>query len=378
MAKFTDVEIIINDKGERIVRYTRTNEKGESIQLEQPYFDENGHENPEVQDILIKAKKQEVLEKANKKNLEVDKIITKPKEELKQIEDKSMNLETNPKFNEIWFKKHIGKVAKYGIIAVIGILAGLNLPSCKAKDLVSTAVEQNTETKDDDVKSKVEGAVEYISYDEAINDMAIIGDKWQDMGYDDVSQRSLNSLYFATNYDMFTQDTVNQMVDNAVVSGDPMVVIADSLESLSVVQDQGFKSIQQDDKQIIDMSMFCKREEDSKLVTYAYNSLTSMKNATDEEVCAAYDDYYKYLNNEEDSNFPIIYNEADKGVNYLLNQSYGGVFGAYAAEHGYDQSKLKYVEENTGMNDFSSVIREMQNCLDKNNSMVEAVETMIK
>lgn len=376
MAKFKNASVFIDDNGVRKIKYDIVNKKGEVVaeDVERPYFDKNYDVDEKSLDILTKAAKQDEIDRVNAKNDELDDDMELNDEN--ELDDDEMD---NVKdVNHSWFKK----AGKYIVLAAAGLGIGLAIhngfnPKTTAPVETTATTEASTDSELENAKDQVEGSVEVISYDEAIKDMSDIGDAWEKLGYKDVSQRSLNSLYFATNYDMFEASTVKEMTDNNVVSDDPMTIIADSLEPLSVCQDQGGKAETGQNKEVIDMSMFCKRAEDKKLISYGYNSLLKMRHAeTDEEAQAEFESYYHYLNNEETTEFPFLYNDADKGANYLLNQAYGGIFCIAGGEHGVSQSQLDYLEKHTGMNDFSSVIKEMEGCSAfQNNDEAEATIT---
>lgn len=366
MVKYSNVKIFVNDAGKRMVQYTRTNSKGVQEDIIQPYFTATGEPDPEVESILVQAAKNTEIEKLEKKNsiFSLDKF--RKKKENKKLPKGKVSVNKN------WFKKHPYLTRTALVVAGIG-LGGLLLKSCGPdKDKADNS---KVIVEDDYSNIKVEGAKEYITYGNAIADMAKIGLEMQELGYDNVSQGSINALYFITNYNMFDKDTIKTMVDKGVISEDAMVIVSDSLEVLSVVQDQGGKAVTGQDKPIIDLTMFCVAEEDKELLTHAKDNLEQMKTADDEKAQEIYDSYYKYLNNEEDTEFPLIYNEASKGANYLLNQGYGGVFGIAGGHHGVKQSKLDYVERHTGMNDFSSVIKAMQGCLSTATEEMETTKT---
>lgn len=361
--KITNVKQHTKD-GKIYFSYDRETSKGID-HIEEPLYDEKGNLNVDLNNVLRYAQAHPVKEevKEDVKAVETRKSTHDLNEEASLDDEHVSKLNVNNN----WFKNNRAKIVKgavAGLLIAATVLVGAKVyDSLKPNSVESQSIEQTEE----DANSIVEGAVSYITYDDVINDCAEISKQISEMGYDEVSQRSLNSVYFITNYTKFEEDTVDQMIDNGVVSSDPMTVITDSLEMLSVCQDQTGKSLTGQDKEIIDLSMFCTEKEDKELLTHAYDSLNSMKAGDNENGKNEFMSYYHFLNNEETTEFPILYNEATDGANYLLNQGYGGAFCIGGSYNGIEDSYTTYLEEHTGMNDFSTVYKNLEKCLNVEN-----------
>lgn len=376
MLKIANVEQFTKD-GKIWFRYDQKTLKGMQT-IEEPLYFEDGSLNNELVNKLEKASS--------------EKLKTNSSE--KQDNTTKLTVYKNPN----WFKKN-----KTAIIAgVSGILGGIliatGVSACsqmidKENDNSNVRYEDPIGPELPKVEVKVEEAVKNISYEEVIEDCKVIGEFNRDNGYENISQRSTNALYYIVNASYINDKTTEELIENGVINETAMDIITDSLEALSVYMDQGCKSITNDSKNIVDLSQYCAQEEDKEIVKHIYNNLNKIEdymeyvgkdNVSDrvehkkenykeiiENNQKLYVDFYRYMANDENTTYPYIYNDTTAGTNFLIGQIYAPIFNVAGSYNGIDSRITKSLEEGA-MNDFSIVMKQLEgNCNTKTKDLTK-------
>lgn len=376
MLKIANVEQFTKD-GKIWFRYDQKTLKGMQT-IEEPLYFEDGSLNNELVNKLEKASS--------------EKLKTNSSE--KQDNTTKLTVYKNPN----WFKKN-----KTAIIAgVSGILGGIliatGVSACsqmmdKENDNSNVRYEDPIGPELPKVEVKVEEAVKNISYEEVIEDCKVIVEFNRDNGYENISQRSTNALYYIVNASYINDKTTEELIENGVINETAMDIITDSLEALSVYMDQGCKSITNDSKNIVDLSQYCAQEEDKEIVKHIYNNLNKIEdymeyvgkdNVSDrvehkkenykeiiENNQKLYVDFYRYMANDENTTYPYIYNDTTAGTNFLIGQIYAPIFNVAGSYNGIDSRITKSLEEGA-MNDFSIVMKQLEgNCNTKTKDLTK-------
>ena len=375
MLKIANVEQFTKD-GKIWFRYDQKTLKGMQT-IEEPLYFEDGSLNHE----LVSK-----LEKASSEKLKTN----------KEKQDNTNKLTVYKKPN--WFKKN-----KTAIIAgVSGILGGVLIATgvSACSQIVDNENDKNNIRYEEaigpelpKVEVEVEEAVKNITYEEVIEDCKEIGEFNRDNGYENISQRSTNALYYIANASYINDKTTEELIEKGVISETAMDIITDSLEALSVYMDQGCKSITNDSKNIVDLSQYCTQKDDREVVTHIYNNLNKIEDymeytGTDgisdrvehkkenykdiiENNQKLYVDFYRYMANDENTTYPYIYNDTTAGANFLIGQVYAPIFNVAGSYNGISSRITKSLEEGA-MNDFSIVMKQLEgNCNTKTKGLTK-------
>lgn len=237
-----------------------------------------------------------------------------------------------------------------------------------------------------------------ISYDEATKDMDAIAQEFKEGGYD-FKKQDLDELYFVTNHDQMTPDTISKLIANGDISNSTASdYIKHSLEVLKpIIRDTKYYITDQSDKEF-KVTSLVKNEYDSKLINKGYKLIDIIKNIKGKDkkrLVNIYGAYFEFnrnpgVNLSADSTKPVgsesteveninlgNYNDYSSGSLFIFNAVIGqGMVEGIKSSGCIDQRDIdsltgtsddiknfKHVTVlNTRMYDVSTLMKEIKDC----------------
>lgn len=349
-----DINFTIED-GQTVVNYTLINENGTVENKKVPYYID-GEVNEEALSILYESKKQaEVFN--NNQIARTDQLST-------EVEDNNVvdadYEDVKPKKTKVTvFKTLAGKAALVGIGVLIGVGLVAGARGCSAKQLEVDDTPVRQEQNIDELEK-----VTYVTYEEYINAVNYTRDEIKQHSTSEIEDSEVASYVFVANMERMDEETQDRIISEGLISDSAENVLQDTYQAVDAINSITINATYGGTGHYFDYTQIFANERDKEIATWYLNNL---KNARGEDAKKIIDSYYAMLNNDKaNTDAPIINNEINAGVYYILNSSAGVMTLEGATSVGkVDYTVYDNFEQNTDMFETSNVLQILNtNCFE--------------
>lgn len=260
--RIINAETILRD-GTLYLHYT-VERNGSIKDFERPYYDKDGDVDPEVQNILLLAKKH-----------------LSSNEETKEEEESCKNLVVyqEPSKDAKVSRNYASLVASglAGVLVGIAIMAGIK--GCTKSDVPSKD-DKDVPTTPDEVVSEEETKINYMTEEEYLTNVQILCKYFNEEFGFQYQPKDLNSFYYFANMENIPQDLFDKLVMEGYIPDTDVGILQDAFAIISDLKTKGVQSDTIDfefDKMFVDKRMIEKAE-------YYQNVHNKLNTSTKEEI----------------------------------------------------------------------------------------------